>query len=407
MRGESIWPHRPFADLTESFDSKRRPVKESERKPGPYPYYGASGIVDHVDDYIFDGEYLLVAEDGENLRSRQTPIAFMARGQFWVNNHAHVVTANPTSATRYLMYALREADVSSFLTGSTMPKLTQGNLNRVPVVAPPLHVQNAIARILGALDDKIDLNRRTNETLEAMARALFQSWFVDFDPVRAKAEGRAPVGMDEETAGLFPEGFSGPGEQAVPTNWRRGTLGDIVQILDNKRIPLSRRERELRPGPFPYYGAASAMDSVDAFLFEGVHVLMGEDGSVVGDGGTPVLQYVWDRFWVNNHAHVLRGKGVSEEFLLLTLQRVDIRPFVTGAVQPKLSQGNMNRVPVVVAPSDVQRAFDQRVTPLFARIRCNAGESATLAALRDTLLPKLLSGELSVAEAETTVGRAL
>src|SRR5207253_585154 len=136
-----------------------------------------------------DGEYLLIAEDGENLRTLNTPVAFLAHGKFWVNNHAHIVRGNGEADTRFLMYALARADISGYLTGSTMPKLTQGNMNRIPLLAPPVNEQRAIAHILGTLDDKVELNRRMNETLEAMARVLFQSWFVDFDPVRAKAEG--------------------------------------------------------------------------------------------------------------------------------------------------------------------------------------------------------------------------
>ncbi len=180
------WPKIVLGELTQNFDDIRVPVKKSERRVGPYPYYGASGIVDHVNDFLFDGEYLLIAEDGENLRTRNTPIGFLADGKFWVNNHAHIVRGNAKASTKFLMYALSELDISGYLTGSTMPKLTQGNLNKIAIPVPPLPEQRAIAHILGALDDKIELNRRTNETLEAMARALFKSWFVDFDPVRAK-----------------------------------------------------------------------------------------------------------------------------------------------------------------------------------------------------------------------------
>jgi type I restriction enzyme S subunit len=124
---------------------------------------------------------------------------------------------------------------------------------------------------------------------------------------------------------------------------------------------------------------------------------MGEDGSVVNDDNTPILQYVWGKFWVNNHAHVLTGKnGVSVEHLLLFLKTVNIRPFVTGAVQPKLNQGNLCRVPFVLPPESVSKEFAGIIEPMFARIRANHEESRTLAALRDALLPKLLSGELRV-----------
>src|SRR5581483_4839052 len=173
------WSVEQFGNLVENYDSVRVPVRQGDRRPGSYPYYGASGIVDHVDGYLFHGEYLLIAEDGENLRTRQTPIAFLATGKFWVNNHAHIVRANSRASTRFLAYVLAHADVSGYLTGSTMPKLTQANMNRIPLAAPPVDEQRAIAGVLGALDGKIELNRRTNETLEAIARALFKSWFVD------------------------------------------------------------------------------------------------------------------------------------------------------------------------------------------------------------------------------------
>jgi type I restriction enzyme S subunit len=155
----------------------------------------------------------------------------------------------------------------------------------------------------------------------------------------------------------------------------------------------------MRRGKYPYHGAASVMDYVDDFLFDGIYTLIGEDGSVVNDDDTPVLQYVWGKFWVNNHAHVLTGKnGVSVEHLLLFFKTLNIRPFVTGAVQPKLNQGNLCRVPFVLPPESVCTEFAGVIEPMFSRIRANTEESRTLAALRDALLPKLLSGELRAKE---------
>jgi type I restriction enzyme S subunit len=270
------------------------------------------------------------------------------------------------------------------------------DLAKLPIPIPPTATREAIAAVLGALDDKIELNRRMNATLEAMARALFQSWFVDFDPVRAKLDGRTPAALDPATAALFPAHFDHKAEGVVPTGWRATTLGEVIEISDSKRIPLSGREREARKGKYPYHGAASVMDYVDDFLFDGIYALMGEDGSVINDDGTPVLQYVWGKFWVNNHAHVLRGKnGVSTEHLLLHLKGCNIAPFVNGAVQPKLNQGNMNRIPFMLPPPEIGQAFANTIDPLFAQIRANTEQSRTLATLRDTLLPKLLSGEIT------------
>lgn len=303
--------------------------------------------------------------------------------------------------SRFLLYSIQSDVVQHEIkvnegTGSTVSNLRIPLLEALPIFYPSLTEQKAIASVLGALDDKIELNRRMNATLEAMARALFQSWFVDFDPVRAKLDGRQPVGMDEATAALFPAHFDHKVEAVVPTGWRVTTLGEVIEIFDSKRIPLSGHEREARHGKFPYHGAASVMDYVDDFLFDGIYLLMGEDGSVINEDGTPVLQYVWGKFWVNNHAHVLRGKnGISTEHLLLHLKGCNISPFVTGAVQPKLNQGNMNRIPFMLAPPEIGQAFAKAIEPLFAQIRANTEQSRTLAALRDTLLPKLLSGEIT------------
>ncbi len=165
----SDWRIATLGELTINHDGKRKPVKESERKPGPYPYYGASGIVDYVDGYIFDGSYLLIGEDGENMRTRQTPIAFMADGKFWVNNHAHIVTGNHLADTKFLMYSILNSDIHPYLTGAVMPKLTQGNLNKIQLLCPPLEVQKEIVGVLGGLDDRIALLRETNATLEAIA----------------------------------------------------------------------------------------------------------------------------------------------------------------------------------------------------------------------------------------------
>jgi type I restriction enzyme S subunit len=294
------------------------------------------------------------------------------------------------------------------------------------ITLPPLAEQKAIAAVLGALDDKIELNRRMNATLEAMARALFQSWFIDFDPVRRNMDRNQPSTRpsghpspsgrrdgDEGASGLlnspatdalFPDSFQDSPLGPIPHGWRATTLGEVIEISDSKRIPLSGREREARQGKYPYHGAASVMDYVDDFLFDGIYLLMGEDGSVINDDGTPVLQYVWGKFWVNNHAHVLRGKnGISTEHLFLHLKGSNIAPFVNGAVQPKLNQGNMNRIPFILPPPEIGNVFAKAIEPLFAQIRANTNQSRTLATLRDTLLPKLLSGELRVTEAEKEV----
>ena len=307
-------------------------------------------------------------------------------------------------APHFLLYAylgprFQETLRARAVQGSTVDRILLTEMGAFPIAIPvDVAEQRAIAHVLGRLDDKIELNRRMNETLEEMARALFKSWFVDFEPVRAKMEGRwrrgeSLPGLPAELYDLFPGRLVGSEVGEAPEGWEVRGLGDVIEIHDSRRVPLNSRQRANRQGPYPYYGAAGIMDYVDDFLFDGVYVLTGEDGSVVDAGGHPVVQYIWGQFWVNNHAHVIRGRnGVSEEHLFLLLQHVNIAPFVTGAVQPKLSQRNLKAIPIVFPGRPVCRVFARLIEPLFERVRNSANESTPLATLRDVLLPKLLSG---------------
>ena len=281
------------------------------------------------------------------------------------------------------------------------------DVRALPIPIPPLAERLQIAAFISALDDRIALLRETNATLETIAQALFKSWFIDFDPVRAKQQGLAPVGMDEVTAALFPDSFEESALGLVPKGWRHVSLREVVAIFDSRRIPLSGQERAARKGPFPYYGAAALMDHVDGYLFDGVHLLTGEDGSVADDTGRPITQYVWGKFWVNNHAHVLQGKdSVSTEHVMLALRQTNIQPYITGAVQAKLSQANMWRIGFLMPSVRIAEAFGQAIEPLYARFRQSAEQAQTLATIRDTLLPRLISGQLRLPDAEALAASA-
>ena len=377
-------------------------LTEPERRIGRVPVIGSAGQNGFHDTALAKGPGIVIGRSGASFGQ-----VHFSKEDFWPHNTGLYVTDFKGNEPLFAFYFLKAIDFSGYNSGSAQPSLNRNFIYSIPVRIPPLAEQKAIAAVLGALDDKIELNRRMNATLEAMARALFQSWFVDFDPVRAKLDGRPPAALDPTTAALFPEHFDHKVEGVIPTGWRATTLGEVIEISDSKRIPLSGREREARQGKYPYHGAASVMDYVDDFLFDGIYALMGEDGSVINEDGTPVLQYVWGKFWVNNHAHVLRGKnGISTEHVLLHLKGSIIAPFVNGAVQPKLNQGNMNRIPFMIPAPEIGQAFSKAIDPLFAQIRANTEQSRTLATLRDTLLPKLLSGELSVGDEERQIERA-
>ena len=226
-----------------------------------------------------------------------------------------------------------------------------------------------IVTILEAIDRKIECNQQINDNLLQQAQALYKDRFVDLNP------------------------FDGE----MPPDWRLGTVSEIIELHDSKRIPLSSRERANLAKIYPYYGATSVMDYVDRYLFDGIYLLLGEDGTVVDSKGFPILQYVEGKLWVNNHAHIITGKnGFTVETLYLLFSLTNVQSIVTGAVQPKISQANLNKVSVVIPSEAELSAFNSIVQPLFAQIRNLRAENDRLAATRDTLLPRLMSGELDV-----------
>jgi len=407
--GMSEWHTTPLGELTINHDGKRRPVKESDREPGPYPYYGASGIVDYVSAYLIDGDYLLIAEDGENLRTRQTPIAFMSRGKSWVNNHAHIVTGNERADTRFLMYAIQAQDVSPYLTGAVMPKLTQGNLNKIPITHPEeVEDQRAIAHILGTLDDKIELNRRMNETLEAMAQVIFKSWFVDFDPVRAKASGEPHesicrrLGLTPDLLALFPDSFQDSELGEIPNGWSVRRLDDVADFLNGlalQKYPATGGEwlpvikiAQLRAGHT--LGADRANTEIPpAYVIENGDVLFSWSGSL------EVEVWCGGRGALNQHLFKVTSAEFPKWFYFLWT-RHHLQGFRDIAANKATTMGHIQRKHLtdaeVLCPSEkLLAAMGATIDLLISKIINGRLEVNELAAVRDTLLPKLLSGELS------------
>src|SRR2546427_1660859 len=205
MRSE--WPQEPLGTLVQNFDARRVPLssREREKRRGRYPYHGATGVMDYIDDFLFEGLHLLIAEDGSVETTDGKPFLQLVDGKFWVSNHAHVLRGATDEDTKFLYYAMSTVAIRPFMSGSVQSKLSQANLNKILIPYPPgKGTRGAIVHILGTLDDKILLNRRMNETLEAVAQATSKSWFADFDPVRAKAEARSLTGWTREPRRFFP-----------------------------------------------------------------------------------------------------------------------------------------------------------------------------------------------------------
>ena len=255
-------------------------------------------------------------------------------------------------------------------------------LTTYEIPLPPLSIQRRIAGILSAYDELIENNQRRIRILETMARALYREWFVEF---------RFP-GHDK-----IPRMASPLGD--IPQGWEARTLGQIAENFDRRRRPLSKMQRAEMQGEYPYYGAAKVFDYVNDFIFDGEYLLMAEDGSVITPERAPVLQLVNEKFWPNNHTHVLRGKPpFSTHFLYLGLSEVDISSCITGAAQPKITQENMNRIPFFCGPKELHQHFDRLVAPMVRHGQSLQRLIKNLRQTRDLLLPRLLSGQVALTD---------
>ena len=265
---------------------------------------------------------------------------------------------------------------------------------RMHITLPPLPEQRAIAHILGTLDDKIELNRRMNETLEAMARALFKSWFVDFDPVRAKAAGRDP-GLPKPLADLFPDSFEGSALGEIPKGWEVKKLGDLLELAYGKALKAEDRQE----GDVPVYGSNGQVGWHNARLVVG-------PGIVVGRKGNPGIA-TWvatDFFPIDTTFYVLpKASCQSLEFLFHMLRTHDLASLGADSAVPGLNRNLAYMSNQVLPPAELLGHFERFAGELSRRVNCGNEESRTLAALRDALLPKLISGEVRVGDAERFV----
>jgi len=329
---------------------------------------------------------------------------------FWPHNTGLYVTDFKGNDQRFAFYFLKALDFDRYNSGSAQPSLNRNFIYPIPVRIPPVAEQKAIAAVLGALDDKIELNRRMNATLEAMARALFQSWFVDFDPVRAKLDGRKPDGLDKPTAALFPAAFQDSALGPIPKGWTISPLRELACYLSRGIGPVYVEEggmtvlnqkcvRDHRVDFSKSRLHDTAKKPVDGRTLEPFDVLINSTG--VGTlGRVAQIIHLDLKVIVDSHITIVRASAnVDSRFLgtALTGLEAEIEALGEGSTgQTELSRARLGELKLVTPPHPIQTAFGEAVGPLLQHIARNDEQSRTLAALRDTLLPKLLSGELAV-----------
>ena len=283
---------------------------------------------------------------------------------------------NPAFLTYFLLAPKQQYNLLSTANGATVAHVNLPTIRNLKIDLPELPAQHRIANILSRYDSLIENYQKQIKLLEEAAQRLYKEWFVDLH---------------------FPGHENTKIVDGVPEGWEKKKVADVVVFYDKMRKPLSSMQRQSMEKIYPYYGAASLMDYVDNYLFDGTYLLMGEDGTVISNEKYPMLQYVWGKFWVSNHAHVLQGKEpYSTEFIYMMLKQMTILDVVTGAAQPKISQGRLAAKEIIMPANELVKEYDKIVVPMIQQAKSLQSQIRLLTEARDRLLPKLMNGEITV-----------
>jgi type I restriction enzyme S subunit len=310
-----------------------------------------------------------------------------------VNQHVSIIRTNSRLDSVFLQKYLSLPAVKHYMlghdAGGTRKALTKGHIESFLIPLPPIPEQRKIAEVFQTIDDKIELNRRMNETLEAMARAIFKSWFVDFDPVRAKANGQQPPGLSAEIAGLFPNSFEDSPLGGIPAGWGVGRLEDCLILQRGFDLPTSQRVA----GKYTVIAASGPSTSHNEAKVMGPGVVTGRSG-VLGK-----VYFIQDDFWpLNTTLWVKEFRIAKPHYAYFLLQTLDLHIFNSGSAVPTLNRNHVHSLPVLLPSPKVLELFEETVSSFFLKIKQNQIESDTLTEIRDALLPKLLSGEIRVGD---------
>ncbi|MBI5499608.1 MAG: restriction endonuclease subunit S [Deltaproteobacteria bacterium] len=367
-------------------------LTEADRRPGLVPIMGSAGHNGFHDTAKATGPGVVIGRSGVGSMG----VVSYCATDYWPHNTVLYVTDFLGNDERFAYYFLHHLNLRRFDSGSAQASLNRNYIYPIRIRVPHPVEQRAIAHILGTLDDKIELNRQMNETLEAMARALFKSWFVDFEPVRAKAEGRDPR-LPKPLADLFPDSFADSEVGQIPKSWGLRQLGDLLELAYGKALKAEDRHG----GDVPVYGSNGRVGWHDERLAAG-------PGIVVGRKGNPgVATWAPTDFFVIDTAFYVVAKPVcgSAHFLFHVLQTHDLASLGADSAVPGLNRNLAYMSSQVLPPQRLLDKFDSYTSSLAARVQDCSEESRTLAALRDALLPKLVSGELRVKDPERFMRR--
>jgi type I restriction enzyme, S subunit len=402
---KSEWNEKPLGDVVEL--KRGYDLPKDKRSPGKVPIISSSGITDYHAESMAQGPGVVTGRYGT------IGEVFFVEGDYWPLNTTLYVRDFKGNDALFVSYLLRTLDFHAYSDKGAVPGVNRNHLHMARVRVPDRVTQEAIAKVLNSLDRKISLNRRINQTLEAMAQAIFKSWFVDFDPVKAKIaaikEGRDPLRaamsaisgkLDAEldtlpreqfdqiaaTASLFPDEMEESELGEIPRGWSVHRVGNVLELVYGKALKSTDRKE----GTVPVYGSGGVTGFHNTPLVPHGSIIVGRKGTVGS------LYWEDDPFFPIDTTYYVRPLAAPLTFCYYTMQTLGLEKMNTDAAVPGLNRENVYRLELVFPDSATLQQFDLEVTTLRKAIRAHSGASKSLADLRDTLLPKLISGELSV-----------
>ena len=395
---------RKLGDLIEIYNNKRVPLSAKQREglEKIYPYYGAQGIVDYVDDYIFDGKYILIAEDGENLKSNNKSICTLATGKYWVNNHAHIIKGNDETNTDFLYYKLNSISFAPYITGSAQPKLNKENLLNIELYVPSKEYQDKIAKVLTLLDQKIQINNQINQELEAMAKTLYNYWFVQFD---FPDQNGNPYKSSGGKMVYHPEL-----KREIPEGWGVENLKDSESKIITGKTP-SRANSDNFGGEIPFITIGDIRGNT--FIYSTSETLTDLGASVQQNKYLPqgslcvsCIATVGEIGFTTEPSHtnqqinsIVFEDETNRYYLYFALKNYFENANAsakTGNTFANMNKEDFSGIKIIFPNKEIKNNFHKITEPYFSQIKCLQGQNQELTQLRDWLLPMLMNGQVKV-----------
>ena len=378
-----------LGDILVNHDRRRIPLSSKVRSgiKGNFRYYGAQGVVDYIDDYIFDGEYVLIAEDGENLRSRNQNVANLVSGQFWVNNHAHIVTTNEKCDLHYFYYAFNFLQIDGYISGSAQPKLSQDSLNRIEMTIPDLQTQKGIASFLFTIDKRIENLRAQNRVLEQTAKTIYDYTFL-------QCAGHQTT-------------YNKTLNRNIPTNWEVKKMKEVCKVLLGG-TPSTKRDDYWLNGTVNWLNSGEVAEFPIIDCEKKITKKAVEESSTVflpkGSVTLSITRYLRPSILaidacINQSVAGILENGILKKSYLFPMLKTEVPKLNAlrgGAQQPHINKDIVENINVVIPPKDVLDKYYSVVNPIYEKILVNSEHLKELIIQRNALLPLLMTGQIEV-----------